>query len=159
MTYIQKYKNFDYLVKIPFSWFAIESNTVHLKFIGTQLAIRCGITEQYAIKRAKNVKHLHDERTDDYLAWIGPSTVKRRRGGFYGLDRKVSVDAGLKELKVISRGEDGGREWVPVSGGHRDKRAGESARSNFIQFDSEGALSIRKPHVSSKEGFRGDSWF
>ena len=34
----------------------------------------------------------------------------------------MSVDAGLKHLKVISRGEDGGREWVPVSGGHRDKR-------------------------------------
>ena len=29
----------------------------------------------------------------------------------------MSVDAGLKHLKVISRGEDGGREWVPVSGG------------------------------------------
>ena len=48
----------------------------------------------------------------------------------------MSVDAGLKQLKVISRGEDGGREGVPVSGGHRDKRVGESARSILIQFDS-----------------------
>ena len=43
---------------------------------------------------------------------------------------------------------------LPVSGGHRDKRVGESARSIFIQFDSEGVLSVRKPHVSSKEAFR-----
>ena len=34
----------------------------------------------------------------------------------------MSVDAGLKHLKVISRGEDGGRERVPVSGGHKDSR-------------------------------------
>ena len=33
----------------------------------------------------------------------------------------MSVDAGLKQLKVISRGEDGGWERVPVCGGHRDK--------------------------------------
>ena len=57
----------------------------------------------------------------------------------------MSVDAGLKQMKVISRGEDGGRESVPVSGGHRDKRVCESARSIFIQFDSEGVLSVRKP--------------
>ena len=69
------------------------------------------------------------------------------------------MDAGLKQLKIISRGEDGGREWVPVSGGYRDKRVGESARSVFIQFDSKGVLSVRKPRVSSKEGFRGDNWF
>ena len=54
----------------------------------------------------------------------------------------MSVDAGLKQLKVISRGEDGGREWVPVTGGHRDKSVGESARSIFIQFDSKGVLSV-----------------
>ena len=71
----------------------------------------------------------------------------------------MSVDAGLKRLKVISRGEDGGREWVPVSGGHRDKRVGESAGSILIQFDSKGVLSVRKPRVSSKEDFRGDNWF
>ena len=67
---------------------------------------------------------------------------------------KVSVDMGLKQLKVISRGKDGGWEWVPVSGGHRDKRVGESAGSVFIQFDSEGVLSVRKPRVSRKDGFR-----
>ena len=54
------------------------------------------------------------------------------------------MDAGLKQLKVISRGEDSGWEGVPVSGGHRDKRVGESACSIFIQFDSEGVLSVRK---------------
>ena len=58
---------------------------------------------------------------------------------------------------VISRGEDGGGEWVPIFGGHKDKRVGESARSIFIQFDSEGALSFRKPRISSKEGFREDN--
>ena len=41
----------------------------------------------------------------------------------------MTVDAGLKQLKVISRGEDGGWERVPVSGGHKDKRVGESAGS------------------------------
>ena len=56
----------------------------------------------------------------------------------------MSVDAGLKQLKVISRGQDGGWKLVPVSGGHRDKRVGESARSFFIQFDSKGVLSVRK---------------
>ena len=35
------------------------------------------------------------------------------------------------------------------------KKVGESDRSTFIQFDSEGVLSVRKPRVSSKEGFRG----
>ena len=48
----------------------------------------------------------------------------------------VSGDAGLKQLKIISRGEDGSWESVPVSGGHGDKRVGGSARSIFIQFDS-----------------------
>ena len=43
-------------------------------------------------------------------AWVGPSIVKRRRGDILwaGYELKVSVDAGLKQLKVISRGEDGG---------------------------------------------------
>ena len=71
----------------------------------------------------------------------------------------MSVDAGLKQLKVTSRGEDGDWECVPVSGGQRDKRIGESARSIFIQFDNKGVLSVRKPRVSSKEGFRGDNGF
>ena len=48
----------------------------------------------------------------------------------------MSVDADLKQLKVISRGEDCGRELVPVSGGHRDKSVGVSAGSIFIQFFS-----------------------
>ena len=65
------------------------------------------------------------------------------------------MDAALKQLKVISRGKDGGWEGVPVSGGHRDKRVGESAGAIFVQFDSEGVLGVRKPRVSSKEGFRG----
>ena len=44
------------------------------------------------------------------------------------------MDADLKQLKVISRGEDGDWERVPVPGGHKDKRVGESASSIFIQF-------------------------
>ena len=45
-------------------------------------------------------------------ALIGPSIVERRRRGdlWAGQGLKVSVDAGLKQLKVISRGEDGGWE-------------------------------------------------
>ena len=43
-------------------------------------------------------------------ALVGLSIVKRgRRGDLWaGQELKVSVDAGLKQLKVISRGEDGG---------------------------------------------------
>ena len=47
------------------------------------------------------------------------------------------MDAGFKQLKVISRGEDDGWEGVQVSGGLMDKRDGESTCSIFIQFDSE----------------------
>ena len=42
------------------------------------------------------------------------------------------MDAGLKQLKVIVRGEDGGRKEVPFPGGHRDKRLGESVGSILI---------------------------
>ena len=69
----------------------------------------------------------------------------------------MSVDAGLKHLKVISCGEDGGWERVPISGGQRDKRVGVSAGSIFIQFDSEGVPSVRKSRVSSKDDFRRDN--
>ena len=42
-------------------------------------------------------------------------------------------------------------------GGQRDKRVGVSAAGSiFIQFDSEGVLSVLKPRVSSKDGFRRD---
>ena len=47
-----------------------------------------------------------------------------------GQELTVSVGVGLKQLKVISRGEDGGWKRVPVSG------VSESAGSIFIQFDS-----------------------
>ena len=57
------------------------------------------------------------------------------------------MDAGLKQLKVINRGEDGGWERVPISGGQGDKRVGVSGGSIFIQFDSEGVLSVRKPLI------------
>ena len=68
---------------------------------------------------------------------------KKKKMGFYGLGRvMVSVDVGLKQLKGTSRGEDSGWERVLVFGGHRDKRVGESACSIFIQFDSEGMLSV-----------------
>ena len=52
---------------------------------------------------------------------------------------------------VINRGEDGSWKQVPVSCDHRDKRVGESVGSIFIQFDSEGVLSVRKPRVCHKE--------
>ena len=37
------------------------------------------------------------------------------------------MDVGLRQLKVISRREDGSWKRVPFSEGHRDKRVGESA--------------------------------
>ena len=46
------------------------------------------------------------------------------------------MGAGFKQLKVISRVEDGSWKRVPVFGGYRDKRVAESAGSIFIQFDS-----------------------
>ena len=67
------------------------------------------------------------------------------------------MDAGLKQLKVISREEDGSWKRVPVSGGHRDKRVGETPGSIFIQFDSEGVLSVRKARVSRIEDFRNNN--
>ena len=64
---------------------------------------------------------------------------------------KASADAGLKQLKAISRGEDG--DWG-VSSSLWDKRVGESACSIFFQFGSEGVLSVREPRVSHKGGIR-----
>ena len=93
------------------------------------------------------------------LDWPLHREKKKKRGILWaGYELKVSVDASLKQLKVISRGKDGGWEWVPVSAGHRDKRIGESARSIFIHFDSKGVLNVWKPR-SSKEGFTGNNWF
>ena len=63
------------------------------------------------------------------------------------------MGAGLKQLKVISRGEDSSWMQAPVSGGHRGKIVAGRAGSIFIKFDSEGVLSVRKPRVSRKEGF------
>ena len=37
------------------------------------------------------------------------------------------------------------------------KELAKALCSIFIQFDSEEVLSVRKPRVSSKEGFRGDN--
>ena len=71
------------------------------------------------------------------LGWPLHREYWKKRVYFMGwVGVKVSVDVGLKQLKVISRGEDGGWEWVPISGGHRNKRVGESAGSIFIQFES-----------------------
>ena len=66
----------------------------------------------------------------------------------------MSVDAGLKQLEVISRVEDGGWEGVPVSRSHRDKRVGESACSIFFHFD---ILWITQNHnniIKSKTEFK-----
>ena len=51
----------------------------------------------------------------------------------------MSVDAGLKQLKVISRGEDGGREQVPVSGGHRDKELAKALVRFLSNLTAKGA--------------------
>ena len=50
------------------------------------------------------------------------------------------MDAGLKQLKVISSGENGGWKWVPVFGGHRDKGVGDSADSIFGVLNIDGTL-------------------
>ena len=60
------------------------------------------------------------------------------------------MDEGLKQLKVIGLKEEGGRKRDPFSSGHRDRRFVESVGSIFIQFDSEGVLGVRKPHVFYK---------
>ena len=52
------------------------------------------------------------------------------------------MDAGLKQLKVIGRGEVGSRKRVPLAGGHGNKRLGNSVASILIQFDSEGRLGV-----------------
>ena len=52
------------------------------------------------------------------------------------------MDEGIKQLKVISSGEDGSWQRVLDSGGPRDTRVGENAGSIFIQFDSEGVLML-----------------
>ena len=45
------------------------------------------------------------------LDWPLHREKKKKRGILWaGQELEVSVDAGLKQLKVISRGEDGGRE-------------------------------------------------
>ena len=67
----------------------------------------------------------------------------------------MSVDVGIKQLKIISRGDVSSS--LLGTQGHRDARVGESAHLIFIQFDSEGVLSVLKPRVSSKEGFSGDT--
>ena len=63
---------------------------------------------------------------------------------------KVSVDAGLKRLKVISCWEDGRRRRDPVSRCHRDKRIGECFCSVGIQFKRVGVLNLRKSRISCK---------
>ena len=47
--------------------------------------------------------------------------MKIRRDLRVGWESKVSVDAGLEGLKVISSWEDGRRKRVPVSRCHRNK--------------------------------------
>ena len=62
----------------------------------------------------------------------------------------MSVNAGLKQLKVISRGEDGGSEYVPVSRCHRNNRIGECVSSIGIQFNRVRVLNLRKSRISRK---------
>ena len=67
-----------------------------------------------------------------------------------GSESKVSVDAGLEGLKVISCWEDGRRKRVPVARCHRNKRIGECVRSVGIQFKRIRVLGPRKSHISRK---------
>ena len=57
------------------------------------------------------MKKMREGEVHPLKAWIGPSIVKRR-GDFIDWEgiEGVSVDAGLKQLKVISREENGGWE-------------------------------------------------
>ena len=73
--------------------------------------------------------------------------MKIRRDLRIGSESKVSVDAGLEGLKVISCWEDGRRKIVPVSRCHRNKRYGESIRSIAIQFKRVGMLNFRKSRI------------
>ena len=59
-----------------------------------------------------DVRRRYTRKVHPLKALVGPSIVKRgRRGDLWaGQKLKVSVDPGLKQLKVISRGEDGGWE-------------------------------------------------
>ena len=51
--------------------------------------------------------------------------MKIRRDLRIGSESKVSVDAGLERLKIISCWGDDRRKRVPVSRCHRDKQIGE----------------------------------
>ena len=55
-----------------------------------------------------------------------------------GYKSKVFVYAGLKQLNLIGRGEDGSSKPVPVSGGHSDKRIIESVGAILNHFDNGG---------------------
>ena len=76
--------------------------------------------------------------------------MKIRRDLGIGKESKVSVDAGLEGLKVISCWEDSRRKSVPVSRCHRDKRISEFVRSVSIQFNRVGELNLRKSRISRK---------
>ena len=58
--------------------------------------------------------------------------MKIRRDLGIGSELKVSVDADLESLKVISCWEDGKGKRVPVSRSHGDKRVGECVCSVSI---------------------------
>ena len=52
------------------------------------------------------------------------------------------VHPDFEGLKVIRGGKDGGREGVPVSWSHGDKRISEWSGSALFQFDRERVLEI-----------------
>ena len=80
--------------------------------------------------------------------------MKIRRDLRIGKESKVSVDAGLQRLKIISCWEGGRRKRVPVSRCHRDKRIGECVRSISIQFKRV-VLNLRKRVFRANEAFEG----
>ena len=83
-----------------------------------------------------------------------PCIVKIIRDLGIGQVSKVSVDAGLERLKVISCWEDGGRNRVPVSRCHRNKRIGECVRS-ISNLRAQGCLILENRVFRANEAFGG----
>ena len=136
-----------------------QINTRHFQI---QIAIYSWLYTFFFSSNEIDVRRSYTKKLHPLKVWLGPSIVKRRRrGDFYGLDRsrRSMWMRSFKQLKVLSRGEDDSWKRVLVSGSHRDIRFGESVGSIFIQFNNEGVLSVWKPRVSRKVGFRGDNWF
>ena len=67
----------------------------------------------------------------------------------------MSVDAGLKHLKVISRGEDVAGSEFRSLGVIGIKELAKALVQFLSNLTCEWVLGVRKPRVFNKEGFRG----